>query len=99
MKQKSIQKPYWEMTTGELSKATKEFDQEFIGESFQPMNEGQRARWERMKRKPTLSKAQTISVSIKKTLLKRSYSLAKKQGLTRDALIDRALKTVLAAAK
>ena len=33
-------KPYWEMTTAELREATKEFDQEFIGETFRPANAG-----------------------------------------------------------
>ena len=37
-------KPYWEMTTAELREATKEFDQEFIGDTFGPPTAEQRAK-------------------------------------------------------
>ena len=37
-------KPYWEMTTAELRDATKEFDQEFIGDTFGPPTAEQCAR-------------------------------------------------------
>ena len=36
-------KPYWEMNTAELREATKEFDQEFIGDTFGPPTAEQRA--------------------------------------------------------
>ncbi len=46
-KAKRSKKPYWEMTTAELREATKEFDREFIGETFRPMTPQARAQFER----------------------------------------------------
>ena len=37
-------KPYWEMNTAELREATKEFDQEFIGDTFGPPTAEQRSK-------------------------------------------------------
>ena len=37
MKNKKPAKPYWEMTTAELSEATKQFDEEFVGDKARPM--------------------------------------------------------------
>ena len=37
-------KPYWEMTTAELREATKEFDREFMGDTFGPPTAEQRPR-------------------------------------------------------
>ncbi|MBM4035002.1 MAG: hypothetical protein FJ291_24940 [Planctomycetes bacterium] len=48
-------KPYWEMTTEELSEATKEFDKEFIAETFKPLTRAQRALWERIRSKGSKS--------------------------------------------
>jgi len=33
MKTKKFMKPYWEMTTAELREATKQFDEEFVGDN------------------------------------------------------------------
>jgi hypothetical protein len=44
-------KPYWEMTTEELSEATKEFDKEFCIDSFRPLTAEEKALWQRIKRK------------------------------------------------
>jgi hypothetical protein len=100
MKRKSKQKRFSEMTLRELTEATKVFDQEFIAETFRPLNEEQRARWERAKQKgghSNGSSVKAIVVHVNKSLLDRSEGLAKRKGLTRDALIDQALKSVLAA--
>jgi len=96
---KKSKKKYWEMTSAELTEATKEFDREFVADTFHPLSPENRARWERAKRKPKsgIAGVKTIAVSVDKTLLKRTENLAKKKGLTRDALFDHALKTVLAA--
>ena len=101
MKSKKPTKPYWEMTTEELREATKEFDEEFVGDKARPMTPEMRARWERAKAKgepPQNGKAeQTIAVCLDKTLLKRCVDLAKKKRLSRDALIARGLRALLAA--
>jgi hypothetical protein len=94
-------KPYDQMTTAELRKATAEFDREFIADSFHPMSPAERAQWERIRRKmgrPRQGKCvQVISVSVEKDLLARSDRLARRLGVTRAALIARSLSATLLA--
>lgn len=52
MNRKKTSKQYWEMTTEELQKATKEFDAEFVADRAKPMTPEMKARWERAKAKP-----------------------------------------------
>ena len=100
-KKQSATKPYWEMTTAELREATKEFDEEFVGDKARPLSPEMKARWEAAKAKgepPTNGKAeQTINVRLDAALLKRCTALAKKKRLSRDALIARGLRALLAA--
>src|SRR5436305_8318062 len=101
MKTKKPSKPYWEMTTEELREATKEFDEEFVFERTKPLTPKMRALWKKAKAKgepATNGKAeQTIAIQIDKALLKRCTALAKKKRLSRDALIARGLRALLAA--
>ena len=101
MSRKKNDKPYWEMTTDELREATKEFDEEFVFERTKPLSPKMKALWEQAKAKgeaPTNGKVeQTIAVRLDKALLKRCTALAKKKRLTRDALIARGLRALLAA--
>jgi hypothetical protein len=46
MTRKATAKPYWEMTTPELAKATAEFDAEFVAEKAKPLTPQMHARWE-----------------------------------------------------
>jgi hypothetical protein len=101
MSRKKKTKPYWEMNTDELREATKEFDEEFVFERTKPLSPEMKARWEAAKAKadpPSNGKPeQTIAVRLDKSLLKRCTALAKKKRLSRDALIARGLRALLAA--
>ena len=101
MSRKKSEKPYWEMTTEELREATKEFDEEFVAEQAKPLTPAMRARWEKVKAKSAGEKngraQKTIAVRLEKTLLDRCAALAKKKHISRDALIARGLKALLAA--
>lgn len=101
MKNKKPSKPYWEMTTAELREATKQFDEEFVGDKARPLTPEMKALWEQAKAKgeaPTNGKAEeTIAVRLDKALLKRCTALAKKKRLSRDTLIARGLRAILAA--
>jgi hypothetical protein len=91
-------KPYWEMTTAELREATKEFDQEFIGETFRPATPAERARFEKARKRGRPRKglgSKTISVTVEKRLLAQADRLAKKLHLPRAALIARGLQAVV----
>ena len=101
MKEKKKSKPYWEMTTAELREATKEFDEEFVFEKARPLTSEERDLWQRVKAKGEPAQngkpEQTIAVRLDRALLKRCLALAKKKRLTRDALIARGLRALLAA--
>jgi hypothetical protein len=94
-------KPYWEMTTEELREATKQFDEEFVGDKARSLSPEMKARWEKAKAKgepPANGKTEThIAVCVDKALLDRCMALAKKKRLSRDALIARGLRALLAA--
>jgi hypothetical protein len=101
MSRKNNAKPYWEMTTEELRDATKEFDEEFVADNATPLTPQLRARWERARAKRPRGEngaaEETISVRLEKTLLDRCTALAKKKHISRDALITRGLRALLAA--
>ena len=92
-------KPYWEMTTAELREATKEFDEEFIGETFGPPTAEQRAQDSRARRKrgrPRVGQgSKTIAVTVEKRLLAKTDRMAKKLNLPRAVLIARGLQAVV----
>lgn len=101
MKRKTKRKTLTEMTTAELARATAEFDEEFVSDTFKPLTGEGRAEWARIKRKrgrPTVGKgAKVVSVSIERRLLERADRLAKQKGISRARLIVRGLRAVLAA--
>lgn len=101
MTRKRVTKPYWEMTLPELREATKEFDDEFVAEKSRPLTSEERALWEEIRNRPDSNEedlsCQTIAVRLEKRLLDQCRALAKKKRISRDALIARGLKVLLAA--
>jgi hypothetical protein len=101
MTRKRSPKPYWEMTTAELREATKQFDEEFVAEKSRPLTPEEQALWEQVKdKRPRATDSeteQTIAVRLDKSLLDRATALAKKKRLSRDALVARGLRALLAA--
>jgi hypothetical protein len=89
------------MTTDELRESTQEFDAEFVAERAKPLSPAMRARWERAKAKQSRaqqgSPQETIAVRVDKALLEQCIALAKRKRISRDALIARGLKALLAA--
>jgi hypothetical protein len=96
---KPAEKSYQEMTTAELRDVTKEFDREFVGDTFGRPTPKQRAQRERAKRKrgrPRMGGgAKTISVTVEAKLLAKTDGLAKKLHVPRAAIIARGLQAVL----
>jgi hypothetical protein len=92
-------KQYWEMSTSELREATKEFDREFIGDTFGPPTTEQRAQDRRARRKRGRPRngrgAKTISVTVEKKLLAQTDRLAKKLNVPRAVLVARGLQAVV----
>ena len=71
----------------------REFDQEFIADTFKPLSKANRLRWERMQR------AGTEQVPIDARLLKKVDALAKKKRMSRERLIERGLEALLTSAR
>jgi hypothetical protein len=101
MSRKKAAKAYWEMTTDELQEATKEFDNEFVADNARPLTPQMRGRWQRAENKQLRTKngqeEKTIVVCLEKVLLDRCTVLAKKKRISRDTLIARGLRALLAA--
>jgi hypothetical protein len=76
-----------------------EFDKEFVGETFRPLNARQRRLWEKAKRKVGRPKvgagAKRVLVSVEGSLLKRADAYAKAHGLSRSKLISKGLLLAL----
>jgi hypothetical protein len=93
-------KPYWEMNKEELAAATAEYDADFDDSQFKPLTAAQRAKWERLQRKPGRPKVgngvKVISLSVEQGLLSRADRLAKKLKISRAQLVRRGLEAVLA---
>ncbi len=84
-----------------MARETKEFEREFVAESFKEPTERALAKWQRAKRKPGRPRqgagVRVIAVSVERGLLKKCDAAAKRMGLSRAALISRGLREVLAA--
>jgi hypothetical protein len=95
-------KSFWEMTEAERTESIKQFDKEFVIDTFRPLTPAERAQWNRMKRKPGRPQigkgAAVVSVSIERDLLSRADRLAKKLKVSRARLISEGLRHVLAGA-
>jgi len=96
---KNESKPFWEMTTDELEKATKDLDREFIVDTFRPLTAAERKLWEKAKRKrgrPLVGKgAKVVSISIERDLLARSDKAARRLKVSRAKLVAVGLRRVL----
>lgn len=93
----SASKPYWEMNTAELREATKQFDQEFVGDTFRSATPQEQARFQHHKRgRPRNGMgSKTISVTVEAGLLAKTDRLAKKLNVPRAVLIARGLQAVV----
>jgi hypothetical protein len=96
---KTRRKPYWEMTTAELRKVTREYEQEHVGLPGKPLSPAQSKQFERARKKlgrPVKGLGhKVISVSIERGLLTQVDALARRRKLTRAELIARGLHFVL----
>ena len=83
----------------EKDRQCKEFDKEFIADTFRPLTPAQRALWERAKRRgrPTVGQgAKVISLSVERQLLKEADAQAKALGISRAELVAQGLRAILA---
>lgn len=88
------------MTTAELRRATREFDREFVADTFQPLDAKARkldAQARRRGRPPRGKGARVVSVTVERSILAEADAFARKHHLTRAALIELGLRMVLKA--
>ena len=92
-------KPYTQMSAKELAAATAKFDREFVIDQSREQTVEERRQWQQAKRKRGRPKqgegVRIISVSIEKSLLKKTDQLAKKLHTQRTKLIARGLEAIL----
>jgi hypothetical protein len=97
---KRTTKPYWDMTTAELAAATAEFDEEHVEDKFRPLSAKNRAIWKEIQSRLRASSdsdgTRVIAIRVEKALLDRCTAVAKKKRISRDLLIARGLKAILA---
>ena len=97
MKKKA--KPYWEMTTSELRKATRQFDDPSYQPPALPETVEDLAQQKRAKNKGGRPRkglgAKTISLTVERSLLARSDDYAKRLGISRAELIQRGLNAIV----
>jgi len=94
-------KKYSQMNTGELAEATKEFDEEFAFLKARPLTDRQKKLHvqARKRGRPRVGMgAEKIQVSVERSLLTRSDSFARKNGISRSEMIARGLRAVLVVA-
>ena len=93
--------PFPRMTAAELAKATREFDREFVIDSFSPPDDAARARHRRAQKRrgrpPRGRGAKPISVTVERALLAKADAFAKKHRLSRASVIELGLWMVLKA--
>jgi hypothetical protein len=95
-------KKYWNMTSDELAKATQEFDQEGVAETFGAMTPKAEAAWRMARRKQPRGRSRAsravkvVSVGIEANLLERADRLARKRHISRAKLVEEGLKSILA---
>ena len=94
-------KPFWEMTTAELRKATRQFDDPAYQPPALPQTAEEITQQRRAKNKGGRPRkglgAQTISLTVEKGLLARSDAYAKRLGISRAELVQRGLNAILPA--
>lgn len=93
-------KPYWEMTTAELREATREFDQEFVIDTFRPLTPEERKYWEGIQRNLKLTdpniEYRRVTTRLPRSLIKEIDAMAKTRKVSRAKMIRLALGVYLA---
>jgi hypothetical protein len=95
-------KPYWEMTTAELRKSTRHFDDPAyqppaLAQTAEDIAQQRRAKNKGGRPRKGLG-AKTISLTVERALLARSDAYAKRLGISRAELVQRGLNAIVPSA-
>jgi hypothetical protein len=94
-------KPYSQMNAEELRAATKEFDREFVRETFGPPTARAKtslADAREKRRNTNRNGSAKVSISVERKLLKQADAFAKQHRMSRSQVVAAGLKRVLGAA-
>ena len=95
----NAKKPLQEMNTEELAAATKEFDREFIADTFGPLSAAGKAAHRRARAKigrPRIGKgSRRINITLEYGLLQETDRMAKRIGVNRSRIIAQSLAATL----
>jgi hypothetical protein len=96
----SVAETFLALSDEEKERQFREFDKEFIADSFKPLPPAQRKLWKHAKAKntgrPRVGRgAKIISVSIERGLLKEVDAEAKSQGISRSELFARGWRKMI----
>jgi hypothetical protein len=95
-----LAKSFFELTDEEKREATKEFEQEFISDTFRELTPQERAHWEQIQKRlklthPNLS-YRSVKTRLPTYLIKELDALAKERKVSRSKMISLALGVYLA---
>jgi len=96
MKTNGSKKRWGRMTPAQLAEATKEFDNPLPASRYKPLTKRQRAEFERARRAGRLGRARFNAMTLDPELLKAAERYAKRNRLSMNALLERALRHELA---
>jgi membrane protein involved in colicin uptake len=95
-----LKKPHQQMNAAELAEATKEFDREFVADTFGPLSMAGKAAHHRAGAKigrPRSGKgSKRINITLEQGLLQETDRLAKRIGVNRSRIIAQSLAVTLA---
>ena len=85
------------MTTSELAKATKEFDREFVADTFGTPTPAAKAQLQRAQRgRPRIGKgARRVLITVERNLLAQADAYAKQHRLNGSQLVAKGLRSVI----
>jgi hypothetical protein len=91
-------KPYWQMTSAQLAAATREFDKEFIADTFGKAPPSAKVQLRRAKRpgRPKIGKgARRVLVTVERGLLAEADAFARRHKINRSQLVAAGLRKII----
>jgi hypothetical protein len=92
-------KPFHEMNADELAATTREFEREFVADTFGPLSAAGKAAHRRARKRlgrPRIGKGtRRINITIERDLLKKADRLARRKGINRSQIIAHSLVATL----
>ena len=97
-KKKNVINDFLALSDARKEKIVREFDKEFVGDTFGPLSPRQRALWRKAKRsQPNGRQGDEVLIPLERKLLESADAYAKSHRMTRSKLIAMGLKLAMSA--